>query len=208
MPETFPVSLYCLIRNNDKKQVITKELENSKPKVLYDFNLKIGDTIFNGSYCGSVLIISQIDSIQICGKFHKRFKTQYNIIALTEGIGINQCLFQFQSCIDVAMSGCYTELENDSCKTCDLLLNLPKDLYLSDELKIFPNPGNSKLFISDSKVIRKIFICSILGQPGYCNTWLNSTTAEIDIRSFSAGIYLIKIEFSNKSAKIKPFIKN
>jgi len=217
IPDTFPLSYRFAIRNNDKKQVI---IDNNI--VLYDFNLKIGDTILNGlQYYDENPIVKKIDSILICGKYHKRYKTQYtwyntylgftDTSALIEGIGMNQCLLGvvgINGHDEGGSKGCYTEIGNNSCAKCDLLLSVKNIPDLSDEIKIFPNPGNSKLFISTSKVIRKIFIYNILGQPGYFNDRLNSSTANIDIKSFVAGTYIIKMEFSDKSNAIKPFIKH
>jgi hypothetical protein len=209
---------YGGIRNNENKQVI---LNDGNLRILYDFNLKVGDTIINGIYDFEEItpIVQQIDSVQICGIYHKRYKTQFMTyggasIALTEGIGMNQCLLGFNNIENGAgefsPTGCYTELGNNNCSDsdCGLLLSVNKIPDLSDEIKIFPSPGNTDLKISSSKFINKISIYDLLGKPIFFISNLNSNSASINIKKLHAGAYLIKLEFTDKNFSIKPFIKN
>jgi hypothetical protein len=212
----FPTSFKCAIRNNDKKQVIAKFISDSIPKVIFDFNLKIGDTILNGtSQLSQKLIVKQIDSIKICSKYHKRFKSQYrnpfsnDSISLIEGIGMNQCLFGINILVPFESSenGCYTEKTNRICNNCKLILNIKTNLDNIGIVDLFPNPANTKLSISASKNIRQILIYNLFGQPIYMSNQINSENVDIDIKSFLTGSYFIKVEFSDKNFQIKQFIK-
>jgi hypothetical protein len=208
-PDTTNLSYYLAIRNNDKK-IIVKYTNDTMPQILYDFNLNIGDTMINGRYTSiNDLIVTKIDSIEICGKYHKRFFSQYNDRAyLIEGIGMNQCLFGIVGLFESTSEGCYMENGNSFCKDCDLLLSVKKIPKSINEIEIFPNPGNSELSIKTQKDIRQIYIYNILGQSIYKSSLLYTRTEDVNIDSFEVGTYFIKIEFYDKTFTIKPFIKN
>ena len=90
---------YGAIRNLDNKQVEIIYYYDDFSKIIYDFNLSIGDTIKKGygSYETEPLIVLSIDSIEFCGKYHKRFNLNDSSIIhqrLIEGIGFSSGFIQ------------------------------------------------------------------------------------------------------------------
>jgi Secretion system C-terminal sorting domain len=75
------------LREQDKKVYIRV---NNKDSLLYNFNLKIGDTLNNNVYglntTMSIVVITKIDSILIDGKYRKRFFGNSGVNFI-EGIG-------------------------------------------------------------------------------------------------------------------------
>lgn len=111
--------------------------QESTPKILYDFNIGVGDTIKIGIGKDENVIIDSIDSVLICGKFRRRYITslengfdieQKQIII--EGIGfnsglINPVLYPFEEWSELI---CYTEKNNTTCDNCNLLLSSKKTI--------------------------------------------------------------------------------
>jgi hypothetical protein len=212
----YPVSYYCAIRNNNNKQVMYIQSGDTFEKKLYDFNLKIGDTILNGKKeNGLNPIVKSIDSVLICKRYYKRYKTQYfncsinDSTSLIEGIGMNQILFgagSLTNCNEAISTGCYTESKNDSCVACNLLLDLKKIPDILDQTKIFPNPVNSMLFVKSLKIINTLFITDLSGRLVF-STDIKSTNANINLLTLDFGYYVIKIMYQDKSSIYKTFIK-
>lgn len=73
-------------------------------------------------------------------------------------------------------------------------------------LQVFPNPTSSLLNIANTAEIKKIEITNIDGQHMQQQT-INSTDAVIDMSSYTAGIYLVKVFVGNSSQTFK-IIKN
>ena len=71
----------------------------------------------------------------------------------------------------------------------------------SEEVKIYPNPTKSKIFIEQNKA-EKITITNALGQTVYL---LNnpSSKQEIDLSSYVSGIYYVKIQGSSEQRVFK-----
>jgi len=215
LPDTIPLSYCCCIRNNENKQVI---LYDSIPKILYDFNLKVGDTIINGlSGKENNPIVKQIDSILICGVYHKRYKTQYlelggDSVALIEGIGMNQCLLGLPNIKNAAgefgYGGCYTEVGNNYCFNCNPLVHVNYTLNISENIKIFPNPSHSILTLISSKAIKKINITDLAGRNYYFKSSIHKINVEISTKQFNSGYYLLHIQFQDNTFISKPFIIN
>ena len=206
---------YGAIRNNENKQVI---LNDGNSSILYDYNLKVGDTIKNGKYGYQFNpIVKHIDSIQICGIYHKRYKTQYityggDSIALIEGIGMSMCLLGFPNILygagEFSPTGCYTENGNSKCIGCNLLVDVKNNPKLSEEIKIFPNPSHSILTLISSKAIKKINITDLAGRNYYFKSSIHKINVEISTKQFNSGYYLLHIQFQDNTFISKPFIIN
>jgi len=218
--DTMPLQFSKYVRNNDKKQLVYL-YDNSNEEVLYDFNLKIGDTILNATYGKidgrlNIPIVKNIDSVMICGIYHKRYRTQYyngtynDTSSLIEGIGMNMTLFGAPDLIDAGEQTylcCYTERGDNICSKCDLLLSIKKGEPISEDVKIFPNPVSSELSIRSSIPINDVSIFSLIGQTLFKNTGLNSQIITINTENLNKGIYLIKLRLSNSEYKTKILIK-
>lgn len=84
----------------------------------------------------------------------------------------------------------------------DFLLSTQKNDL--GKLKITPNPTSGSIFINDEKEIHKVSIFNTLGKKVL---ELSSNHREIDLSSFSKGIYLIKIVFGNQMSVHRKIIK-
>ena len=222
---------YGAIRNKDNMQVeiIFKDFE--QPEIIYDFNLSSGDTIKSG-YGGSEdwwfevrgpLIITTIDSIEICGKYHKQYHlndTGEYPHRLIEGIGYTQGLIQpfFFTFEERSYTICYSEINNSTCEllvinelygwpvldNCDLLLS-DKLLYANNNIKIFPNPSSGFISIKSDKRILEYSIINKLGQKICYRNNLYDTDVKIRTH-LSNGIYFLRIKSENQGISVNKII--
>jgi len=190
-----------LIRNNNKKQVIFNDL------VIYDFNLKLGDTVKFGLYSNSNLVIHEIDSVQYCNIYHRRYiidTTFVGIRAFIEGIGftlgfINPEIDPFESSSNL---DCYGERDNQYCNECSRLLSIKSIL---NKLYIYPNPTNDYLTINSDNQSSKIIHLCITNLSGESMISLDFTNypIRINIRDLANGIYCVQIQGESNLTKEK-----
>ncbi len=144
--DTVPSHYIGAVRENDNKQVMFWGISDTAFTVIYDFNLSIGDTI---SMENEVFIAESIDSVEICGRYHKRyvqriFNGQFSE-TLIEGVGYSGGFLgyfwgfpggAFESYLRLK---CYTEWDNQLCLDCKLLL-VTNDRTRTSYIQVYPNP--------------------------------------------------------------------
>lgn len=84
----------------------------------------------------------------------------------------------------------------------DQLLSTEKNNF--ENIKISPNPTSDKFFINSENLIQKVSIFNTLGKNIF---EVSIDKKEIDISSFSKGIYLVKIQFENQKSIHRKIIK-
>lgn len=191
----------------------------NKDTLWYDFNLNIGDTVpstfsygklpYDGTYYPlgfgppNNRVVQSIDSILICGVYHKRFN--FNCIdydsGLIEGAGymdnfihtqrFNDCLFEPFDIYSSGLSTCYfTSIAEYS-----------KD----NEIKLYPNPTSTELKINSSLQINEYTVVNNIG-----SVILNGNLSEsqsINVASLSNGLYTIKMQDKSGNNYQSKFIK-
>lgn len=218
-PGTEPVLFFGYtgaIRNSGNKQVEFIDHWNDEPEIIYDFNLSVGDTIKVGygaePYEPEPLVVLSIDSIELCGNYHKRYNLNDTIwhlmtpVSLTEGIGfnvglINPYFFQFEQ---ESTLNCYTERNNENCEECILLLS-NKELENNFKIDIFPNPNSGLLKIRSDKYIIGYDIINELGLIIYSENNLNNMDLALNT-DLSNGIYFIKFKTLDQKIYLKKMI--
>ena len=210
--------------SDDFQYFFTFQLWNTNDtteKLLYDFSIDIGDSIKieNFAYPDSKYWAVGIDSIQILGKYRKRYEmrslksvmsTEYWI----EGIGSTKGLF-FPLIYD-PMSGiiellCFETnneliMHDDSYETCHYEANSSDGFTedLNGILKIYPNPVKDFLNIEVCKDIHfEIINCtgSIMLKKD-----MNTKFERIDVTDYSHGVYILKV-YNNDKTFCTSFLK-
>jgi uncharacterized repeat protein (TIGR01451 family) len=80
--------------------------------------------------------------------------------------------------------------------------NLGLDDEAFNSLSVYPNPAKDKLHISNYSIITAIEITSVLGKQVLSKT-TNKTSLEVDISTFTSGVYFVKIKNENAEKTIK-----
>ena len=75
---------------------------------------------------------------------------------------------------------------------------------LSNSISLYPNPANDVVNIVSSNDIMTIEVLNYVGQTIYKNNDVNQKTAKLDVNSFNAGVYFVKITTTEgiKTSKI------
>lgn len=180
----------------------------NKDTLWYDFNLNVGDTVpstfsYGRFYIFRDRVVQSIDSILICGSYHKRFNFNCsdNESDLVEGVGFmdhfvhsyrdNECPFEPSAVYYTSFSTCYFTSVQE---------------YLTDgQIKIFPNPTSFELNISSSLQITEYTILNNIGATILKGNLLEPRS--INVSSLASGLYIIKIQDRSGNTKQSKFIK-
>jgi len=206
------------LRENEQKQVFYRG--STINKMIYDFSLSIGDTVYDSENPDFIFTVDNIDTLNYNGIQRKKFTIQtFGQIAgiWIEGIGNYEGLFysfHTNTAHDWGNTRCYTHngdllYSNLRYGAYDCITPLMSidDISLQDNsITLYPNPANSNVNISSENVINSIELFNSLGQSVY-NTNVKSREKIIDINSLSKGVYVIGVNTENGYIK-KKLIKN
>lgn len=180
----------------------------NKDTLWYDFNLNIGDSVENTySYMKNGFfndrVVQSIDSVLICGSYHKRFKfncTDYEA-DLVEGVGFLDNFIHSERTGDCPFEPTY--IYSTSFSSCNI--TSVEDYLKGSTIKIFPNPTSSELRISGLSKITEYAIINNIGATILKGNLSDSQS--IDVSSLADGMYILNIQ--DRSAKLyqSKFIK-
>lgn len=182
-------------------------------RLLYDFNLNIGDTVPNTAY--GTTTVSGIDSIPVSNYFRKRFTLSNPDCSsyLYEGIGNSNGFLEPVICQNIS-SDCGYTLScygfNDTAWYPSINASSPciipsipleiqehKNIDQSSEITISPNPSTSMFTISSDRAkIEKIKIMNTLGELLFVSDKINYKS-DVDLTDFIKGIYIVHIYTEN-----------
>ena len=203
-------TLVGYIFENENKQVMFKYKDDPDFMMAYDFNIELGDTIDQGGY---MFIVNDIDSVEYCGRYHKRYINNLRPGALfpytlTEGIGFANGLLGFYGIIEgeaYEFLLCYTEWENSECAECEILVGENEKLVTSS---VYPNPARESIRITSNSPIASLTLYNITGESVYVQEDIYVSSVEVQINGLPQGLYLIRIEHLDKYTSTSRFIKN
>ncbi len=213
------------IRNNiaaiREKDKIIYIREDDKDTILYDFNIRVGDTLNGRIYRypltrGNKVIVKTIDSILIGDKYRKKYKLNITGIGfgeLVEGIG---CLCGFIPIFQGLDQGGYLDCYsvNDVAifggrnGKCDLVSNKEIIKNLA-QVQIFPNPVVNKSFLKmpEDVSIDRATVYDVLGRMVKSYDVTNAPL-EILKKDFSKGVYFVHIYYQKQVVALSKFVTN
>lgn len=226
-------SLYGYFRNDiaNKTVYFRESLEDTEDKVLYEFNLEVGDTIPSYWYGNNwVNVIDSIDTVWMFGQARKRWSfIDYSFIpgaqgAIIEGVG---SIHGFTWGLTIpyepawAMIECFSH--NDSAYTFEGTLppNLAQPIYTDascwkytnivnfedkTSFGIYPNPFNNQLNISSNNDNLITFsLYNYFGQLVEKLTFKNDFS--INTEYLSKGLYFYEIKHSDYTRQTGKVLK-
>ena len=212
-----PLALAFFIRSNGKKMYYRNTGSSSSDTLLYNFNLKVGDTLpatFN-NYSLNIIKVTAIDSINTFNGWMKRFQLNGNTVSshLIEGMGHYQGLIEpiYPNVMSCGWTlQCYSQNNTayypSSGPSCLLSTGIKESAKLLSPI-IYPNPSDGKyqIRLPEFSTNSKIEIYNSIGQ--LVRSFVpQSETLEIDIQKEKAGVYFLKY-ISNGETKSAKLIK-
>lgn len=207
---------YSAVREEAKKWFFIPQ-GDTQEYLLYDFNLNLNDTIhISNPYIGSEIdfTISEIDSIDLLGVYHKRFKivgleqafgwSEYWI----EGVGSTNGLFYsgtqtidfgyYLVCFHLNEDLIYINSNDNSCYV--KYLGLTNNTYKIKRVEVFPNPATDQLtFQYENDVNQELTfkVYSLVGELFFTNKILEGKSKKIDVSNLDSGAYFYEILIEN-----------
>jgi len=217
--DSFPSNNYDFIREDSIAQKVYYIGRFSSQEILlYDFKVKIKDTVNNGYYTN---IADTIDSIKIGTQLRKRIRLN-NYIDWVEGIGAINGLITSAIPIPLCDGMPYVRLLLCFYNKDSLIYQPYNEVYLDcfyhttyDAVRsinyktnyiLYPNPSNDKITIkSDNDEQYNVEITDIQGQI-LINKILLNQSSQISLQGIKSGIYFVRI-INNKDIFIYKIIK-
>jgi hypothetical protein len=167
----------------------------NKDTLWYDFNLNVGDTLKPNFSTGTFVsidryIVQSIDSVSICGVYHKRFSFNCGLfpqLDLIEGYGFKdffvntlflRCPFEQNPIFSTEVTTCIAGAINE--------VGLNKKT-----LSVFPNPNNGQ-FTIQSKTKGDYVILNELGQTLQTFQTNGENNYSVNLKGLANGIYFLK----------------
>ncbi|HXB10495.1 MAG TPA: T9SS type A sorting domain-containing protein [Bacteroidia bacterium] len=189
----------------------------SHDSLLYDFNLKIGDTLkqydVHGPLVSYPFTVHSIDSVLVGGKYRKRFNLKAGIDSMIgsapsiiEGIGSTQGLFDFLcapfeiyshlTCFSQNNVTVWPYPVTDSCTRYNL--DVAAIRQPNNQVTVYPNPNNGKFTLEvkseELRVKNTVEIYNILGEEIYSKQFSTfNSQLSIDLGIKSPGVYLYRV---------------
>jgi hypothetical protein len=162
---------------------------SSQAYVLYDFNLGLGDTLFNpfgnNSSGNDTLVVDFVDSVQATDGFHRRltFSTQAKWI---EGIGSMNYFFHPVELLLVSGNDQLECMSSDlpftyptSVSVCDALHAVSEKLHST--LHIAPNPAHGHVTVVSEVAIQRYEVLDMVGRSLKVCTLQNGHDFQVDL---------------------------
>ncbi len=213
-PEISQTEFVGLIREEDKKVYFTQKsvfddsLDITDEKILYDFNLNIGDTL----HCHfwnpvSFRVVQEIDSVLILnGNYRKRYTMvgDWHSYEIIEGIGsLDGLLFHcgadnwhyshWLNCVGTVDEYIFNpklmELPSPDARCFDTVINVESPTY--EPLTLHPNPTTGIIHLSEPMYDVHLSIYSSIGQKVRDERAFDGLT--IDLNDLASGVYFIVI---------------
>lgn len=214
------------IREDSSKRIY---LCDSPERLLYDFNLQLGDTLpvvgadsvqaMYGTYNNDNIVytVSEIDSVAVAGNFHKRFKISFydgqGVVYLIEGIGASTGLISLF--LGSYWWGYHCELVcfmQDSINAypdgqeCELIYLGVDETTIKQQINIFPNPGPGLISLSGLPDHHgSIQVFNLFGQKVY-ETFDVRRDSKIDLSHLPKGFFLLKVLMNGETIKTEKIV--
>lgn len=186
--------------------------------LLYDFTVKVGDTIHSTSPSGELSrkpVVTKIDTIELLtGVKRKRFFFDQSSEKIwIEGIGSIRGLFSqayehvtngiIENLVCYKQDGIEYYKNNSLCPDgtcCDITTGLEPPKFMDQTISLSPNPTNRFVRLDFSKSINQCKSIKLIDAQGNTlqrSTGIGNKDFELDLMRYSQGLYFVVVEFEN-----------
>lgn len=201
------------IRENSQKQVEHVRAGAITPKILYDFNFNIGDTINVEDVFGTLKAkVLWVDTIEICGRQRNSYFINFIdypplFSHLIEGIGSMAGLFPEHELFESrAVFECYS---NPNCSCNEFIVGIEEENKKTRAIKIFPNPTIDEKIVLIQEGIVEAFNLQIYNDIGLrmSSTHENTKEVNIDCSGWPNGVYFLNFDFGETQITKKVIVR-
>jgi hypothetical protein len=209
-----PDRFYAGLREDNKRVYVSFpdyntpiNCDTNKDRLLYDFNLGVGDTVPNLSIRGNggMHVIKAIDGVLIGTKYHRTYHLTGGFEpapSIIEGVGTSAGLFHYRNIMwSTPFFGCFSHQQvlykGNTNKVCGYIYEYGTPTSVlgiehKDDIKIYPNPVYDKLNIEAANAIS----VRIYNNTGSLVTQQNIERGKLtlDVSAFPAGIYFMDLK--------------
>ena len=208
----YPGSSSGAIRE-DNKIVYFRPDTSSIDFVLYDFNLRLGDTLihpYGGAVCSNDTITIVGEDSVLCSDGYHRMLYLSSMATWIEGIGSTTYLLRPADILCVSGNDRLECMMTDSgfsyppgIGAC--ILSAPSQSHPDVNVSISPNPASERVIIRSSILISRLKVLSLIGKDLYTLHHVGRNS-EIHISFLPCGIYFLQIE-TGGGMVLKKFVK-
>jgi hypothetical protein len=204
----YPVSYEGAFREDSSlKKIYFIPFDSANEKLIYNFNVSVGDTMLHHDDACNDFHVTSIDSVLAGGSYRKRYNCMecgFPVAgsSIIEGIGSTAGLFgswceNFEGehallCLSVNSSGIYPDGSS-----CTPLLNVSNTNGLSSAVRIFPNPTHGIIhaeFINSN--LKTVSLYDAFASLIFEKTTYDKKT-DIDLSTFPKGMFFLKVNDGN-----------
>jgi len=209
----------------DSGRVYFMEYSDEEEGLIYDFNLKMGDTVtINNPLVteGLLLTLTTIDSIETISGYRTRWKLEKNEYSTPEywieGIGSQSGVLNSGTGVFGPLCGAYTLLcekednitiyQNPDYETCFYILLEVEDRQIEDSFKFevrYSRSGEQLNILFNNSEPKNVQIASLTGIHVF-KTQTHNQQISLDKSKFSAGLYIISVIQNGKAYSRKVMI--
>lgn len=203
----------CIRQDTVNKKVFVLTPSMTKDTILFDFDLKLGDTL-SPSYLHDqqdTTVVSSIDSILIGTEYHKRFNfskpnSYIWVVSFIEGVGSNAGIDQIYEAFEggftlTCFNGNIINYEEvyGQCGVNAMTIGVSENESFN-KIKIFPNPCNTETTIFTDCYLNNatLTICNLLGQQVKQIRNISGQTFTLRRDNLSSGLYFLLLTQDSK----------
>ena len=189
------------------KKVYFFDYSDSTEYLLYDFSLKLGDTLRQYVYRGpSGCVIIEFDSILVNGRYHYTYL--YDGVGhegrVIEGIGNESGLFAsifrgeyhewWLICVENNGESYYP---NAGTWECNINVSVKPEKNEENNIELYPNPVKGFLYIISPYLIRKVSVHNLNGELLSFDDFNESLKVSLNLEDLKSGLYSITVTTMN-----------
>jgi len=211
--DTVPSGPIAYVREEVENQTVYKyEPWNNDERLLFDFSLNIGDTLYESENFGYIIVRDVYPYETQDGIIRKMIVFEGGWGSMLEGIGgpAGPYLDPFIAFGGGPWTMCVVSTNGiaiDGGEYCfDFLTNLDESFAHNTKIEIYPNPCNDQVYIKNKEEIIRVELYNMLGAVIYASI-VHDNEYSLSVIGLKEGIYVLRISDTSNAILQRKLIK-